>query len=303
MQIQVRTSWQYEQETTTMKRGLQRKHLALKDGRNLSYIVDQSISGTADRDDSFDGGTPWIFFFPGMFGKADDFVHKKPFQTNCVFVDRPGYGKSDRVPNTATWTYGMFANDIEALAEHLEISQYYVAGHSSGGPCALACGAHNPDSVLGIMVIAGDPEYAAQGAPKETPLVDWLQYKCVVPSIVCLLSAGNMCGYFAGRLNGAKADYAVERRPYDFRTESIHLPTLFVQGSLDTDIPPKYTEFTHQRVENSELMTVTAADHLSIVSFKNLETAIERLLSMTAGNKDEAGGQEVSSNNAVSKFK
>ena len=61
-------------------------------------------------------------------------------------VDRPGYRQSDRVLDVDAWTFGMFAKDIEKLsAESLKIGQYFVLGHSSGGPCALACGAPSTD--------------------------------------------------------------------------------------------------------------------------------------------------------------
>jgi len=141
-----------------MKRGLKREYgyyLELKDGRTLSYTVDKPKDCKDDKN--------------GMFSKADDFVRNPP-PRDCVgiYIDRPGYGDSTGAKDPQTWSYGQFANDIEELADALDIQKFYALGHSSGGPCALACGAHLPDRVIGIAVLFDDPEYAAPGAPKET---------------------------------------------------------------------------------------------------------------------------------------
>lgn len=255
-----------------MKRGLQKEQVVLEDGRKLSYIVDRA---SGDKDEN----TVWIFFLPGMFSKSNDFVYKEPFSLNSLYVDRPGYGKSDPVPDASTWTYGKFARDVEQLADHLKIEKYLVAGHSSGGPCALACGYHSANRVFGVMPIAGDPEYTAPGAPKEAPS-SWLLYRCVVPSLI-----GIFCCCFSGRLGGSKVDYYVERRSYDFSAEDIAVPTLFLQGARDTSIPPEYTQFTHDRVKNSELMMIDAADHITIANSQHIERALQRLLEMTASSE------------------
>ena len=255
-----------------MKRGLKRQHVQLKDGRTLSYIV--------DRPSSSDDTMPTVFYFHGMYSKGSDFVRNKPPES-CVgvYVDRPGYGESDPVPDVSTWSYGKFAEDIEELANHLKVEKFYVLGHSSGGPCALACGSYLPERVVGIADIAGDPEYARQGAPKET-FGTILALKCYVPTLLCLFSLGGMCGVTAQRSTGSVADYAAERKPYDFRIESIQQPTLLVTGSRDTWIPSSFVEFNHQQLPSSEIMTVTDATHLSIISGKNLKKIISKMMSM-----------------------
>lgn len=257
-----------------MRRGLKKEHITLRDGRKLCYVVDR-VSDDGSGDDDKD----WVFFFHGMFVNVKSLIPRKQLQLNCVYVNRPGYGGSDRVPCVGSWTYGMFAKDIEELADSLKIDRYYVAGHSSGGPCALACGSHSDNRVKGVLCIAGDPEYAEEGAPKEIPVIDYLKWRWCYPTCACLFSLGNLCGPFS--IGGARADYVVERKPYDFRTESIRVPALFYHGKNDQDLAPSCSAFTHSRLAGSEFMIVPGADHLSIVSHRNLECALERILNMT----------------------
>lgn len=60
----------------------------------------------------------------------------------AIAVDRPGYGQSDFCE---TRSYSQWAEDVAELADHLNVSELAVFGFSSGGPSALACGAHLGD--------------------------------------------------------------------------------------------------------------------------------------------------------------
>jgi pimeloyl-ACP methyl ester carboxylesterase len=260
-----------------MKRGLKREYMELKDGRRLCYIVDRPTSEVTSG-----GGSdlPFVFYFPGMFGKGSDFVCESPsLGAVGVYLDRPGYGDSDVVADASTWSYTKFAEDMEQLADHLEVETFYVLGHSSGGPCALACGAHLSDRVIGIAVLSGDPEYAAPNAPKEQHY-EAMVYTCLLPSLLCCLSVGGWCGFYGKRIKGSKADYQVERKPYDFQVESITQPTLFLTGKLDTLIPPHLTEFSHERLHGSELLSIDSANHMALTNSTNLKTILAKLLAM-----------------------
>ena len=76
-------------------------------------------------------------------------------------LDRPGYGKSAGPPREE-YSYELFAMHVAAVADALGVERFYVSGHSSGGPCALACAAHLGDRVIGAGVMAGDCEWTAE---------------------------------------------------------------------------------------------------------------------------------------------
>jgi len=263
-----------------MKRGLKRDHLQLEDGRTLSYIVDGDASSHQ----------PIIFYFHGMLGKGSDFITKAPPTSHiAIYLDRPGYGESSGAPSVSSWTYGDFAHDVEQLANHLSFDKFYVLGHSSGGPCALACGGHLGERVIGICAIAGDPEYRAEGAPKEWCMAcDILSILFLIPICFLILSLGGLCGPFARRTMGVFSDYRVERKKYDFSVEDIAQPTLFATGDIDTTVPPSDTKFTHERVPGSELLIIDGAGHLTILSHKHMKTIVEKLLSMEANGSNKS---------------
>lgn len=100
--------------------------MGLPDGRTLAY----TNYGQPE-------GEPLIFHhgIPGscLLGSLLDTAAREAGV--CVIVpSRPGYGASDPHETTlATW-----AADCEALADHLSIGSFAVAGFSGGGPFALA---------------------------------------------------------------------------------------------------------------------------------------------------------------------
>lgn len=69
-----------------------------------------------------------------------------------ITVDRPGCGASDYQPGR---TLLDFAGDALALADHLALDRFAVAGHSAGGPYALATAHRLPDRVTRAGVVCG----------------------------------------------------------------------------------------------------------------------------------------------------
>jgi pimeloyl-ACP methyl ester carboxylesterase len=82
-----------------------------------------------------------------------------------VSWSRPGYGSSTRLPGRRV---SHVAGDAATVLDHLGAERAYVAGHSGGGPHALACARMLPDRVLGTALIAGVAPWQAEG-------LDWLE--------------------------------------------------------------------------------------------------------------------------------
>ena len=77
-----------------------------------------------------------------------------------IGYSRPGYGGSTRQPER---TAADCAGDVSAIADALGADSLLVAGHSGGGPHALACAALLPERVLAAAVIAGAAPLTASG--------------------------------------------------------------------------------------------------------------------------------------------
>ena len=129
----------------------------LSDGRHITYRVVGP-----------DDGIP-ILCFHGMSSSHLTWLPKIPLSSiapgvKMITVDRPGWGGSCDPP--ACYSYARFAADIAELADALELSSFAIAGHSSGGPCALAVAALLPDRVLACAAVSSDPPYNHPRCPE-----------------------------------------------------------------------------------------------------------------------------------------
>lgn len=122
--------------------------ITLPDGRSLCY----STFGTSIHPDR-----PTVFYFHGFPGThhEGELFHEAASQKGIqlIAITRPGFGGSTYQPNR---TLLSFPQDVLALADHLNIQRFAVAGISGGGPYALACvKAIPPARLLGTVVICG----------------------------------------------------------------------------------------------------------------------------------------------------
>ena len=80
----------------------------------------------------------------------------RSLKVRLATVDRPGYGRSDlhRGGSLLSW-----AEDVEALADELDLERFGVVGWSMGGPFALACGARLAPRLtrIGLLSISHAP--------------------------------------------------------------------------------------------------------------------------------------------------
>ena len=137
------------------------------------------------------------------------------------------------------------------MADMEHADSFIVLGHSSGGPCALACAAHLPDRVAACGLLASDAPYPAPNGEYSDPL------SC--------LSADALPAAF-GRCcpDGLYNDFGVERRPYSFSLSQIVCPTLLLVGKLDWAVGTRPTRSLARHIRHSTLRVVTWAEHVSV---------------------------------------
>jgi pimeloyl-ACP methyl ester carboxylesterase len=80
-----------------------------------------------------------------------------------ISYDRPGYGKSDR---KASRLVADAAEDVETIADYMDIDRFAVLGRSGGGPHALACAALLPHRVTRACALVSL-------APPDADGLDW----------------------------------------------------------------------------------------------------------------------------------
>jgi pimeloyl-ACP methyl ester carboxylesterase len=126
--------------------------VALSDGRRVAYC-----------EWGHPRGRPLVLCHgaPGSRVFAPDPETTADAGVRLITLDRPGYGRSE--PLTGRQILDWPA-DVEYLTTALGVHEFDVAGHSSGGPYALACAYSLPQRVRRVALISCMAPYAEPSA-------------------------------------------------------------------------------------------------------------------------------------------
>lgn len=120
------------------------QRLQLPDGRRLAWYEFGDPEGTPC---VYTTGTP-------TSGIAGAFYHESASAraVRWISLDKPGYGQSDYQPGRRLLDW---PGDVAALADHLRLRRFAVAGESGGGPHALVLCHALPHRVSTGLLLAG----------------------------------------------------------------------------------------------------------------------------------------------------
>jgi len=247
---------------------VQTESCTLSDGRQLAFRSLGDPDGVV------------VFTFHGMGSSHMTWLTKSPLSelvpgVRVIALDRPGYGNSS--PPPAGYSYAQWVDDLAALADHLGVARFCVAGHSSGGPYALAAAAKLPDRVLACAAISSDPPYNHPHVPEFVRTSDSMSlegkggFYGVDPTVkvagwrASSLKTGNATKVHAWKQGelGFVADFTLERLPWSFKIEDINLGPrcTFWYGSADYDSMKFGSPWMQSLVPGSQLRAVAGGDH------------------------------------------
>ena len=87
----------------------------------------------------------------------DIFAHAMSSEYRVLSLDSRGHGDSDRAgPNG--YRFGDYITDIEALADHLDLRDMIIVGHSAGGRYAWDYAVKRPHRVRALVIVDIDPD-------------------------------------------------------------------------------------------------------------------------------------------------
>jgi pimeloyl-ACP methyl ester carboxylesterase len=265
--------------------------VTMSDGRVLAY----TDIGEAD--------WPCVAFFGGAPTSRlrtayleQDFLAAK---IRVVSPERPGYGRSSPQPgrSIADWP-----PDFAALVDGLGLERCVVAGHSSGGPYAIACAAMLPHRVSAGIVLAGvtdmswpggwddynDMEAQLMRIGDEEAAVTWCverfgadgsgffaaaDFKLAQPDeaffsderIGSMLAPARAEAFRQGVI-GYAHDIVVQGRPWPFDPRVIDLPIEVVHGDSDLVVPLAHSRHTAELICGSNLRVLPGHGHFTILS-------------------------------------
>ena len=129
------------------------KTIRLPDGRQLGYAE----CGVRD-------GTPLLFFHSFLGSRRQTrFIDPaaRELGVRVVVPERPGYGLSDGQPKRTLLDW---ADDVEALADSLQLDRFAVMGISGGGPYAAATAYKLPGRVTRAVFVSTMGSFTIPGA-------------------------------------------------------------------------------------------------------------------------------------------
>lgn len=135
--------------------------LETSDGRELAF----ALWGDPD-------GFPVLFLHGTPGCRLERWPDEDLYRRLGVFVvthDRAGYGRSTRRPGRRIVDE---VDDVVALADHLGLERFGVAGGSGGGAHALACAALLPDRVVRAACVVGVAPLGKPGLDRDSWLAD-----------------------------------------------------------------------------------------------------------------------------------
>lgn len=206
--------------------------------------------------------------------------------------DRPDYGSSSAVDGRRVSN----AADIAArVADAAGVETFAVAGHSGGGPHALACAALLGDRVTAVVSISGLAPFDADGldwfagmhpggaselrAAMEGPsklhtllAASEFDARMFTPADTVALAGewswfnGIAAGGVTRDLGGMTADDVAFVHPWGFALDGIAAPALFVHGTDDRIVPLAHGRWNAAATPGAELWERHGEGHLSIMS-------------------------------------
>lgn len=242
-----------------------------------------------------------ILFLHGLGGdlsvwdKERDFFSSEGIPT--IATDLRGHGFSDRSDDLDFYKFDNFANDAIAIMKHEGYKKYTVVGHCLGGMVALVLEGSNPRSAENLVlvdtgfkppllieplrnnpillwiiekIVNNIPNFKIKGhadfnkfiGTKDVDLVRFVSDVLHVSMRSYLLISENLIGYNASKL-----------------LDRISVPTLIIEGEMDTIFPPDVARQLKKRIKRSEIDFINGANHILVTSNPlDLAREIERFL-------------------------
>jgi pimeloyl-ACP methyl ester carboxylesterase len=196
---------------------------------------------------------------------------------------------------------GDWVRDVAALADALRLDRIVVAGHSSGGPYAVACAALLPERVSAGIVLGGVTDMRWPGAwegypetesqllrlPHEAAAIAWCvarfgadgsgflaasgfelpapDERLYADARIARLLASARSEAFRQGVAGYAQDAVIQGRPWPFDPRDVSVPIHVMHGELDTLLPLSHSRHTSELIPRSVLRVLPGHGHFTIL--------------------------------------
>ena len=253
---------------------------------------------------------------PGGIDAAEVMARFLPAeQISAILLSRPGYLGTPLGDNR---TIDQQADLVIALLDALGIDQAGVLAWSGGGPCGYRLAARYPQRITALVSFAGVSRAYHAGKTSlsdrlmfGTSAGHWLlrvltthrpgdvvsgtiagessltgqELKARVASIMAdpdklrfVLDIGPTAGTTSERRAGYHNDLAQFEAIDSLGLEQITVPTLIVQGSADTDLPPEDSTYAATAIPGARCITLDGGSHLALYTHPDAAAAQQQVI-------------------------
>ncbi|WP_419959623.1 alpha/beta fold hydrolase [Psychrobacillus sp. BM2] len=189
----------------------------------------------------------------------------------CIGIDWRGFGKSDRPMNG--YNYDRLADDILAVVKALQLNNFTLIGHSTGGAIAIRYTArHNAFGVSKLILIdAAAPTGFTQGNANELLTATLNDRPKMMQGVTDTFFFQYISIPFSNWFNGLGLQAAgwstaaiiniLRTEKLDADLTKITVPTLIVHGVHDKVIPYEQAQILNQAIKNSHLVPFHYSGH------------------------------------------
>jgi pimeloyl-ACP methyl ester carboxylesterase len=231
-----------------------------------------------------------------------------PDQISAILISRPGYLRTTLAGRR---TIDEQADLFAALFDALDVQRAGVLSWSGGGPCSYRFAVRHPDRVSSLVAFAGvskqfhaDPlplsarllmttpvgirlmrvlakqrpkDYVTGTLKTESSLVG-AELKARVEEVLSdpvkrafVLDLGPTAALTKDRRAGYENDLDQFAAIQSLELERVTTPTLVVQGSADTDVPPDHVEHAAATIPGAKLIVLDRGSHLALYTHPEAE--------------------------------
>ncbi len=225
--------------------------------------------------------TPLIFIhgFPYNSTMWSQQIKKLKESYYCVAYDVRGLG--DTPPGDGQFTMEMFVDDLFSVIDGLDLEKPVIAGFSMGGYIALRAIEREPDKFLALIL--SDTKSEADddaGRLKRANAINTIDKEGMdkfasdfVPMTFGQNAPQQIQETYNAILEQAKKESPIgvkgcllamaARTDTSLVLGNIQVPTLLLVGEQDTLTPPTVMQQMHERISNSEMITIPGAGHMT----------------------------------------
>lgn len=241
----------------------------------MGYFVKVEPGVNIYVEDINSGGSKTIVFIHGWPLSHKQFEYQfdvlPTMGYRCIGIDWRGFGNSDKPMNG--YTYNRLADDIHAVVGTLQLDNFTLVGHSTGGAIAIRyMSRHNGYGVSKLVLIdaaapTGFSEETANKYLKETLNDRPKMMQEVIDGFFFQYITGPFSDWFfqmglqaAGWSTAAVIVLLRDEKLYEDLLKIV-APTLIIHGIHDKVIPFSQAQELNQKIRNSQLVPFQYSGH------------------------------------------